>query len=225
VIDDLQFLCRNIISRIGEKTMSGGRVYFDGVLTESSPQLYDAFAVDNVYETFSANLDYNGYKSVVEVWRSLHSTLTSDTNHSVFDAGCGTGLVGAELIKHYPQLKIYGGDYSPGMIEQSKLKNAYCDLQVVDLKQPLPYEKESFDSIISSGVFLQGHCGPESIPNIMHVLKKNCHLVTTIRQKYYDEVRVEWDRVVKDCGGEQLSATEMPYNAEAIGLVLVIHKK
>ena len=78
-------------------------------------------------------------------------------------------------------IEIYGRDLSPDMLEKAKPKNIYADLKVVNLKVQLPYEPESFDSVISSGTFIPGHCGPECVPNIIRVLKRNCYFVTTVR--------------------------------------------
>ena len=114
--------------------------------------------------------------SVTSVWKQYHpkdhltaALQTSGQKHKIFDAGCGTGQLTTEILKSIPEgaVEIFGGDYSPEMLSIAKGKNIYNDLKVVNLKEELPYAAESFDSVISSGVFLQGHCGPECIPNII----------------------------------------------------------
>ena len=73
----------------------------------------------------------------------------------VFDAGCGTGLVGQCFTDLVSQglVELYGGDWSSGMLEVAKCKNIkfYNDLEIVNLKKPLPYDAESFDGITCSG--------------------------------------------------------------------------
>jgi ubiquinone/menaquinone biosynthesis C-methylase UbiE len=202
------------------------RFYEQAVNANYGPEVYDAFA--RTYEDFFFKLNTTMHTSAVQVWRTYHDPKVivefNEETHKVFDAGCGTGLAGVELKKYHPKLEVYGGDYSPGMLEESKKKNAYADLRIVNLKEELPYEPDSFDSVISSGVFLQGHCGPECVPNIIRVLKKDHYFVTTIRKKFYNEVQDEWLKAVEKSGATQLEAKEMPYHDEAEGLVLVIKR-
>lgn len=123
------------------------------------------------------------------------------TKHKIYDAGCGTGYVGEDLVTIVPSdlYELYGGDLSPGMIEIAKTKKCYDGLQVDNLKVPLSYEVETFDSVLSAGVFVQGHCGPECLPNIFHVLKKGGNFITTCRKQFYEETKDVWDKTIKDC--------------------------
>ena len=191
-------------------------------LSDGSPAIYKDFADD--YDQYSNEVNYIAYKGVVSLWRKYHPVVTS---HKIFDAGCGTGLVGEELasLAESSNLQIYGGDLSPDMIEVAKEKNKYVDLRIVNLKAQLPYEAGYFDSVVSAGTFLQGHCGPESLPNIFRVLKNDGYFLTTIRRKFYEETKSEWERTIEECNCECIEAAEIPYSALSDGLVLVIHKK
>ena len=195
-------------------------------LAEGSPEVYKNFA--DKYDEFFNTLNYCGTTNTVGVWQRYHPNILGDgTVHNVLDAGCGTGLVGEAIFKLYGHcnlLNVYGGDLSPDMLEKAKTKNVYGDLKIVNLKEQLPYQPEFFDSIISSGTFLQGHCGPECIPNIIRVLKRNCYFVTTVRTKFYEETKSEWERQIKECGCELIEKTEIQYHDMAKGLVLIIKK-
>ena len=70
-------------------------------------------------------INYAGYKSVNSKWLSYHTNLGSGVKHKVFDAGCGTGLLGEHLITQVPRdlIEIHGGDLTPGMLEIAKTKN------------------------------------------------------------------------------------------------------
>ena len=94
------------------------------------------------------------------------------------------------------------------MLEIAKTKNAYADLRIINLKAELPYEAESFDSVLSTGVFGRGQCGPDSL---IHVLKKGCYLIVTVNGTYYEETKLEWERHIQDCNCELLEDDELPY--------------
>jgi predicted TPR repeat methyltransferase len=194
--------------------------YHSAALTEATPDLYDARA--SGYDEYAASLNYQAPRHIVSIWQSYHDGCGSD--HRVFDAGCGTGHVGEEMRKVNSQVQIFGGDFSPGMIEYAKSRDVYNDLKVINLKEKLPYELGMFDSIISSGVFIPGHCGPECLVNILRVLKQNGYFVTTIRERLYRSFQEDWIKAVKDCGCTQIYEEEIPYYTDMIGLAIVIQK-
>ena len=177
-------------------------------------------------------MNYRGPHSVFDAWRRYHplaAVSSATTKHKIFDAGCGTGLVmeaflqSGECPRQY--LDIYGGDYSEDMIDLAEKKKLYDHLKVVNLKGKLPYEADTFDSIVCAGVFIPNHCGPECLPNILGVLKKGCYFVATIRTLLYKDNKEEWDKQLAACGGVLVEANDAPYSNEAKGLVLVIQKR
>ena len=127
------------------------------------------------------SLNYVGYKSINSKWQSYHTDLDSDSKltgmkHKIFDAGCGTGLGGEDLVSLVPHnlIELYGGDLSADMLKIAKTKNVYADLQIVNFKEELPYMADFSNSILCAGVFAVGHCGPDCLPNLIHVLNKGC---------------------------------------------------
>ena len=175
-------------------------------------------------------IKYQGPQSVYSTWKRYHPAIISAPikKHKLFDAGCGTGLVIEMLVKlneyNRQDLDIYGGDYSEEMLSIAQQKNIFDDLKVVDLTKELPYEPEIFDSIISAGVFMQGHCGPECLPNIIQVLKRGCYFITTVRTLFYQETKEEWDRQTLACGAKLIEAFDAPYSMHIKGTILVIQK-
>ena len=188
---------------------------------------YDKWAKS--YEEDVNSMSYAGYKSVVSKWQSYHTELglvSTGEKHKIFDAGCGTGLVGENLVSLVPHdlIDVYGGDVSSNMLEIAKTKDAYTDLQIVDLKKELPYMADYFDSVLCAGVFGVGHCGVDCLPNLIRVLKKGCHLFATVNREIYDIERLEWAKQIKDCNCELIEDNEMPYREAAHAVVVVIHK-
>lgn len=191
---------------------------------------YDKWAKS--YEEDVSSMNYGGYRSVVSKWLSYHTQLTSDSKpgespkHKIFDAGCGTGLVGENLVSLVPRdlIDICGADVSSNMLEIARTKRVYTDLQIVDLNKELPYAADSFDSVLCAGVFGVGHCGPDCLPNLIRVLKRGCHLFATVNREIYDVQRLEWSKQIKDCNCELIEDNEMPYREAAKAVVVVIHK-
>ena len=98
------------------------------------------------YEVDVNCMNYSGYSSVVQ----------NDVGkkHKILDTGCGTGLAGELLLNSIstPQaIQLYGGDISTEMLKIAKSKGIYTELQVINLKEELPYEANSFDSVICVG--------------------------------------------------------------------------
>jgi predicted TPR repeat methyltransferase len=103
----------------------------------------------------------------------------------VLDAGCGTGLVGLELSKR-TQTEIDGLDLSPGMLEQAEKRGVYRRLSEADLTGRLDLPDDSYDGVVSVGVFTSGHVGPEAIDELARVARPGAPVVLTVHEKVWD---------------------------------------
>ena len=104
----------------------------------------------------------------------------------VLDAGAGTGLVGLALAEQGFQ-NLTAMDLSEGMLKEARGKNVYKKLDQMVLGEPLGYETDSFDAVISVGVMTLGHAGPESFEELLRITKPQGHIVFTIRTDVYLE--------------------------------------
>ena len=102
----------------------------------------------------------------------------------VLDAGAGTGLVGMALAAYGFQ-NITGMDMSKGMLEQAGRKDVYAQLDQMTLGEPLEYDSDTFDAVISVGVMTLGHAAPESFDELVRITKPNGFIVFTIRTDVY----------------------------------------
>ena len=198
---------------------------FEKSLTSGSSELYSEFADE--YEEFFSSINTKAQENLAREWRKYHPNVENTTpSFKLFDAGCGTGLAAYEILKllDHNNVEMYGGDLTPNMLEKAKQKSIYCDLRIVNLQEELPYEPEFFDTVVSSMAFTLGHCGPECLPNIVRVLKKNCYFVTTVRKDFYEQTGHEWKLQIKECGCQLVDETEIQYHDLAKGFVLVIQK-
>ena len=196
----------------------------EAVLVDGGPNNYDKYA--STYE--KDHETYKGHKIVFDKWFTWNEEKLklSSEKQVCFDAGCGTGLVGALIVEkcRAGAVELYGGDLSQEMLKRAKDKNAYVDLKVVNLKEELPYDSDFFDCILCAGVFLQGHCGPETIPHMMRVLKKNGYLFASIRKAFYDTTKEEWDKKIAESGCKIVDHELVPYFGDMLGVRLVIQK-
>jgi ubiquinone/menaquinone biosynthesis C-methylase UbiE len=104
----------------------------------------------------------------------------------VLDVGCGTGLVALELRKRLPELRIDGIDLTQSMLDEAEETHVYRSLVLGDMNDPLDAPDDSYDGIVSSGVFTTGHVGPERIGELLRVARKGAPIVLAIRDTAWD---------------------------------------
>lgn len=126
--------------------------------------LFDRYA-PNFEHSLVENLVYTGHITVAAALKphiSAHQTL----DH-VIDIGCGTGLVGQELVQHFKISHLVGVDLSAKMLELAADKKIYHSLHNADLLEYLRTREQPVDLIISSDVMIYvGDLEP---------LIENCH--------------------------------------------------
>lgn len=134
-------------------------------------------------------LDELGYTSPTKIAQQLSQYLP-DSQSTVFDIGCGTGLTCVFLAaKGYTNLD--GIDLSPDMVRVASERGIYRELLVGDVNQALERDDESYDAVISSGTFTHGHVGPEPLDEIFRILKPGGILACTIHQDLWTSMGFE----------------------------------
>lgn len=104
----------------------------------------------------------------------------------ILDAGCGTGLVGEVLYRNgYSNLD--GMDISAEMLEQARQKNVYNLLHQKVMGEPLDFASQSFDAIISVGVFTYGHAPSSSFDELIRISKSQGYIIFTMRMDFYEQ--------------------------------------
>ena len=140
-------------------------------------------------------IDEMGYVAPV-IASQLLQEYVRDLSARILDAGCGTGLVGADLHqKGYRNLE--GFDYSAQMLERAKDKEVYAILHQGDLTGRLGLADNSYDAIISVGTFTCGHVGPAAFDELIRITKPGGHLCFTVRDQAWEEdnYRVVMDKI------------------------------
>ena len=138
------------------------------VYSGSTPEIYDRWAQDGYDDAV------RDYPAALSVSSKLAQLVEPESK--VLDAGCGTGGVAHCFQQNFGSAgaAFTGVDYSAGMVAQAQKKGCYAHLCVGDLKGRLDFEDNYFDAIISAGVFLEGHVGPEVLPELCRVCAQSC---------------------------------------------------
>jgi ubiquinone/menaquinone biosynthesis C-methylase UbiE len=162
---------------------------FTATSTEQSRKIYDEWA--KTYDTEMSSHDFTAPRLVAEaVSRGLKLNHISPDKPlqglRILDAGCGTGLVGAELSKLGAE-DILGLDISEGMLEVAKNTAVYDDLRAADLTKTLEFDEGKFDALTCCGMFTHGHLGPEPLEEFVRVVKDGGVVVATVLESFWKE--------------------------------------
>jgi len=131
----------------------------------------------------------------------------------VLDAGCGTGLAGAELASRGFML-IDGIDVSPDMLKVARGKNVYRRLAEADMTAPLTLQDDAYDAAVCVGVFTNGHVGPDAIDELARVVRPGGTIVATVHENVWsrDGYPDHLDAMQKSGSVEVLSTAVAPYH-------------
>jgi len=147
---------------------------------QSMKKFYAKWAED--YDT--QMIDQLGYTSPENIANKLIEHMP-DKEGKIFDIGCGTGLT-VKALFDIGYKNIFGLDLSEEMISVASSRNYYIDLKVGDINQPLNYQSNFFDGVISSGTFTHGHVGPEPLDEICRILKPSGILACTVHNDLWE---------------------------------------
>ena len=108
--------------------------------TEEVMKYYDEWGEENKYNKDMFEWNYTGPKETVNTFKKYSLNKES----TIFDAGCGTGLVGLEL-KKFGYKNFHGADLSQTLLDLVP-EGLYNSLKKVDLNQKINYEDNSLAS-------------------------------------------------------------------------------
>ena len=202
------------------EVLHGGKNKYNAVYEKSTPELYDEWAKDGYEETVGA---------VSVAVRSVASVLArrlvrGGQQQTVLDAGCGTGSVVdacRDVLENRP-MSFDGLDFSAGMLEVAKKKATYRKLMQADLTKPLDsLEDGTYTAVVSSGTFLQGHVGPEALPELCRVLAPGGVMAFSVRPTFFEETRMQWLSTLEANGMQDVSIDMLPYSRGPDGTTML----
>ena len=158
--------------------------------TEEVMKYYDEWGTNNKYDQDMIDWDYTGPKETVEIFKN-HA---KNKKIKIYDAGCGTGLVGVEL-------KQYGYNYFDGVDLSQKLLDLvphglYKNLSKTDLNKPLNIKDNQYDAVLCVGTFTFGHVKPPALDEFIRISKNKGLLCFTINEGIYEEYG--FDKKIKE---------------------------
>ena len=144
-------------------------------------EYYDEWGIKNKYDKDMVDWNYTGPKETVEVFKKY----AKNKNIKIFDAGCGTGLVGIEL-KKFGYFNIDGADLSQKLLDLIP-KDCYRKVEQIDLNKPLNKQSNIYDAVMCVGTFTFGHVKPPALDEFVRIVKNKGLICFTINEGIYEE--------------------------------------
>ena len=149
--------------------------------TEEIMKYYDEWGEGNKYDKDMVDWNYTGPKETSKVFNKYQK----NKSIKIYDAGCGTGLVGVEL-KKYGFSNFYGADLSQKLLDLVP-KGLYRKLNKVDLNQKIKEEDNSFESVMCVSTFTFGHVKPPALDEIIRITKNKGFICFTINEGIHED--------------------------------------
>ena len=156
--------------------------------TEDIMKHYDKWG--DKYDKDMVEWNYTGPQETVNIFKK--HTLSKDIK--IFDAGCGTGLVGIEL-KKFGYTNIDGADLSKKLLDLIP-KGFYNKLEQIDLNKPLNKKSNIYDAVLCVGTFTFGHVKPPALDELIRVVKNKGLICFTVNEGIYEEYG--FDKKIKE---------------------------
>lgn len=157
----------------------------DRVYTATNHQELMGAYSDWAKEYENDTVDAFGYVAHITTAKALADAV-GDKNSLILDAGCGTGLVGEQLVDlGYKNLEAL--DYSLEMLKEAEAKKIYsCHMQA-DLSKPLDIPTNKYDAVVCCGTFTYGHVTPDGFDELVRITKPGGTICFTVREGAYED--------------------------------------
>ncbi len=147
--------------------------------TEEIMKYYDEWGTNNKYDKDMVEWDYTGPKETVDTFKKY----ANNKEIKIYDAGCGTGLVGVELKKN-GYSNFDGVDLSKKLLDLVP-NGLYKNLSKSDLNKPLNISNNKYDAILCVGTFTFGHVKPQALDEFIRIIKNKGLICFTINEGIY----------------------------------------
>ena len=178
---------------------------------DEARNLYDEWAATYDLEIMDPNHNYVAPElSAIALLDQFKKDKQSGGGESlkILDAGCGTGLAAAALVKQSAamnltlDLKIDGIDLSTGMMNVAGRTGLYRSLETADMSKPLTsIQDQMYDAVICVGVLTEGHVKPSpALAEFVRVVKSGGFIVATVKENVWE--RYGYDKEIERLEGE-----------------------
>ena len=149
--------------------------------TKEVMDYYDEWGENDKYNKDMVDWNYTGPKETVNTFLKYEK----NKDALIFDAGCGTGLVGLEL-KKFGFKNFHGADLSQKLLSTIP-SNLYKKLFKSDLNKSINLEDNTYDAIFCVGTFTFGHVKPNALDEFIRITKKGGLICFTINEGIYKD--------------------------------------
>jgi len=149
--------------------------------TKEVMKFYDEWGDKDKYNKDMVDWDYTGPQETVNIFKKY----SENKDILIFDAGCGTGLVGKEL-KKFGYCNFHGADLSQTLLD-SIPKDLYKKLHKVDLNQSIKVDDNYYDAVMCVGTFTYAHVKPNALDEFVRITKNKGLICFTINEGIYKE--------------------------------------
>ena len=158
--------------------------------TDEVMRYYDDWGIKNKYDQDMVDWKYSGPKETVEAFKKYEK----NKDVKIYDAGCGTGLVGVEL-KKFGYHNFDGADLSQKLLDLVP-KNLYQNLSRVDLNKKIEIQDNVYDAVMCVGTFTFGHVKPPALDEFIRITKNKGLICFTINEGIYE--KYGFDKKIKE---------------------------
>ena len=163
--------------------------------TDEVMRYYDDWGAENKYDQDMIDWKYSGPKETVEVFKKYEK----NKDVKIYDAGCGTGLVGVEL-KKFSYNNFDGADLSQKLLDLVP-KGLYQKLLKVDLNKNIEVKDNTYDAVMCVGTFTFGHVKPPALDEFIRITKNKGLICFTINEGIYKEYG--FDKKIKELSNKK----------------------
>ena len=156
--------------------------------TDEIMKYYDEWGYK--YDQDMVDWNYTGPEETVALFKKY----TNNKEIKIYDAGCGTGLVGVEL-KKCGYRNFDGADLSQKLLDLVP-KDLYQNLSKVDLNQSLDIKDNEYEAVLCVGTFTFGHVKPPALDEFIRIIKNKGLICFTINEGIYEEYG--FDKKIKE---------------------------
>lgn len=159
--------------------------------------------------TYDGDLDGFGYVAP-QLGTTMFAELMPNKDALIYDAGCGTGRVGQKLAG-LGFTRIHGVDFSPNMLAKAGSLNVYEKLLTADFCTPLATETNSYDGLISIGVY-SSRFKTNFLAEMVRILKPGGPMLFSCRPHYFEgDVKIQLDKMTAGQLITDLAIAKKPY--------------